>query len=287
MAPSLTRQQRVALKTWNPGNLQSLLAAYTANNPGYKPPNGMAPNVGGFPQFVAPTTPPPGTYDPSLDAQLAAAGRGYGDLQSQTGIDNQRAQDDFTLGSGHLQTLLDQALGDLSTGRTNAHTDYERAVGDLVQNYSRLGNRQAQGQAQATADGGASGALQQSLEKRMANEAHDRVPLDTAEHRSVDAYNTAVDRAKSGEAYDVGQLGLGLSRGNEDRANALGIAGRENAQFGTDIGAQRWFQATQMGYDPPQKPAGLHIDSSGRQSRLVKTRRGTRRLMSTGYLLGT
>lgn len=302
MAATLTPAQKVALNTWTgalpararnawgggavpANNLQALLQAYTAlpGNQGYKPPNGLAPNVGGFAPFVPPTMPPPGTYDPSLDAQLGAANRGYGDLQSQTGVDNQRAQDDFNLQSGHLHDLLNNNLADLLTGRNRTHDAYEQGLANLDHNYAQLGDQQLQ---QTNAMGGLEGgALQQALAKRMANEARDRQPMDTAEQQSAVDYGTNVDRANAGYNYDVGNLGLGLSRGNEDRANTLGIAGRENAQFGKDIGAQRWFQATQAGYDPPQKPADLQINSQGRQSRLVKTPRGTRRLVSTGYLL--
>lgn len=270
MAQKLSRSQQQALSVFD----HLGIGAWGGKRP---------PNVGGFTPYVAPTTPPPGTYDPSLDAQLAAAGRGFGDLQTQTGIDNQRAQDDFNLQSGHFQQQLQQSLADLSLGHTRNEDAYHQAITNLTRGYDRLGTSQLEGAAGSGMLRG--GALEQSQQKRDANMAIDRQPLDTTEQQQTADYNTNVQRANQGYQFDVGNLGLGLSRGNEDRANQLGIAGRENAQFGTDVGAQRWFQATMMGYDPPQKPAGLQTDAQGRQYKLVQTPRGVRRLMSTGVLL--
>lgn len=282
MAPTLTRQQRVALKTWTPANLHSLWDAYLKQNPGAKlPSTGFAPNVGGFTPFSTPDRPPPGTYDPSLDAQLAASGRGLGDLQMDTGIANQRAQDDYTLQSGELQKRLDAALADAATGRSRQHQGYEDALAGLDRSYSQLGQHQAGAANQAGVYSG--GALQQALQKRMANEAIDRKPLDQNEAAQLADYNTNVGRLNQGFATDSGQLSLGLQRGTDDRANTLGRAGRENTQFGVDIGAQRWYQAAAAGYDPGQKPADQH-GTGTKAFRYVRTPRGTRRLLSTGYL---
>lgn len=286
MASSLTRRQRVALKTWTPANLQALWAEYQRKNPGAQlPSTGMAPNVGGFSPFHMPDRPPPGTYDPSIDAQVAAGQRGYGDLQQDTDIANVRSQDDFNLGRGELQRHLDEALADAGTTRTRQHQGYVDALGALDRSYTQLGNRQRQQSTQASAYGlGSSGALQQALQKRMANEAIDRKPLDQNEAAQLEDYNTLTGRLRSNFDSELGQLSLGLSRGNEDRANQLGRAGRENTQLGVDAQAQRWFQATQAGYEPPQRPAGEH--GSGKKAyRYVRTPRGTRRLLSTGYLL--
>lgn len=281
---SLNRRQRVALKTWSPANLHSLWAEYLKKNPGAQlPGTGYAPNVGGFTPFQTPDRPPPGTYDPNLDAAEAASGRGYGDLQQDTTRDNTRAEDDYTTAKGLLQKHLDQALADAGTTRTRQHQGYEEAIAALDRNYQRLGNVQGE-QAAAAGGFGAGGALQQALEKRLGNQAIDRKPMDTNEAQQLADYNTFVDRAKGGFADDLGQLSLGFTRGNDDRATQLGRAGRENTQFGVDTGAQRWYQATQAGYDPPQKPASQH--GSGKKAfRYVRTPRGTRRLMSTGYLV--
>ena len=235
--------------------------------------------------FVAQTNPPPGTYDPSLDAQLAATQRGYGDLQTDTGIQNQRAQDDFNLQSGHLADLLQQHLADLSTGRDRAHQSYLDATAGIQRDFTNLASAQ-QGQAAAAGGFGAGGALQQALQKRMANQALAQAPVDRAEQNNVTDYNTAVTRANQGENFDIGQLGLQLSRGNEDRANQLQRAGRETTQMGVDVGSQRWYQAGAMGYDPGQKPANEHTDpKTGQTYRLIRTKRGLRWLLPTGQVI--
>jgi hypothetical protein len=284
MASTLTRAQRVALRTWNPANVERLRAAAQKANPAFTlPKTGMAPNVGGFAPFAAPERPPPGTYDPALDAAQRAAGRGFGDLQMDVGLANTRAQDDFALGTGHLQDLLQQHLSDLSTGRDRSHQGFVDATDALGRQYGNLGVAQTQA-AVAHSGGATSGALQQALEKRMANQALEQRPLNQQEGYNAADYGTNVGRAQSGYEFDVGQAGLGLSRGNEDRTNTLARAGRENTQFGLDTAEQRWFQATQAGYDPPQQPASQH--GTGKNAfRYVTTPRGQRRLMSTGYLV--
>lgn len=289
MASKLTRRQRVALKTWNPANLQSLLNAYVnagpggkVANPGYKPPNGLAPNVGGFTPFAMPERPPPGTYDPALDAQERAGDRGYGDLVADTELGNERAQDDFLTRKSSFQRELERTLHDLGLTRTRQQADYGRAVGDLQQGYRNLGVRQTE---QAAGSGMLrGGALQQATQKRTLNEAHDRVPLDQHIARALEDIATNEKRAREGYDVNLGAATLDLDRGTTDRRTALERGGRENTQFGTDIGEQRWFQATQAGYDPPEKPAWQK--GEGKKSyRLVKTPRGTRRLLSSGYLL--
>lgn len=280
----------------------------------------------GFTPFVAPTEPPPGTYDPSIDAQVRATGRGYEDLSADTGIQNSRAQDDFLLQQGELQRQLDRALADAGTARTRGHEDfstllsqigvgraregqnYGANVADLQRAYDIRGGQQAEA---ATAAGVASGgALQQALEKRLANQAHDRAPMDishqragedftqqqtqaqTQENRSVADYQQLVGAdGKGGRLNEdfqsqLGQLGLGLTRGNEDRANALTRAGRENDQFGLDATAQKWYQSSQAGYDPPQRPVNEHTDPrTGQVFQLVRTSHGLRRLLPTGRLV--
>jgi hypothetical protein len=308
MASTLTRPQRVALKTWTPANLKSLWAAYLKKNPGAKlPATGMAPNIGGFDPFHAPERPPPGTYDPSLDAQERAAGRGYGDLQQDTDIGNARGEDDFLLGKGELEKALARHLADLTTNRGRQHSDYELSKKQASEDYgTSLTNLQrsydirgaAQTDAATAAGVSAGGALQQALQKRMANQAIEKAPIDTGfqrfnqqadegEQRSQADFDLlAGDNGRLQEDFQsqLGQLGLGLSRGNEDRANTLARAGRETTQLGTDVAAQRWYQAAAAGYDPPQRPVSQH-GSLANPYKIVKTPRGNRRLYHTGQLV--
>jgi hypothetical protein len=73
----------------------------------------------GFTPFKAPVNPPPGTYDPAIDAQVRAAQRGYGDLGQDYTVGKTRAQDDYL------------------TATQNDQTDYRNALGDLTQTHDR------------------------------------------------------------------------------------------------------------------------------------------------------
>lgn len=309
---TLTAQQLAALKTWTPEALRSFWAAARKANPSLPatPPGGFTPNVGGFAPFTPPERPPPGTYDPALDAQQAAAGRGLQDTQQDYDVGKTRAQDDFTIGKGELDRSLQQQLQDLLTGRTRSHADYLRAKGYTaadygtdtqarVRNYGILGESQVGG---ATAAGvSAGGALQQALQKRLANQGLEQGAADTAfqrwnqnadqsDQRQQEDYDLQAGvngRLQQGHDAAVGQLSTGLDRAfgtQGDQTIALARAGRENTQLGTDIAAQRWYQSTQAGYDPPQRPASQHVDAQGKTYKVVRTPRGTRRLYSTGYL---
>lgn len=283
MASSLTRSQRVALKTWNPRQLQALWDAYLKRSPGAKlPSTGMAPNVGGFSPFASPERPPPGTYDPSIDAQVRATGRGFADLEQDTGIANARGQDDFLLGTGQAKRSLQEHLADLLGVEKRGREDYGRATETLGRNYAQLGERQLEGAAGAGMLRG--GALQEALRVRTENQGREQGVLDQSLQRMVADNMTQRDRVQHGYEDTVGALGLGLSRGNEDRANTLARAGREKDQFGLDASAQRWFQATQAGYDPPVRPPGQR-GSEANPYKVVNTSRGKRRLYHTGYLV--
>src|SRR5688572_7192595 len=88
----------------------------------------------GFTPFQAPSRPPPGTYDPSLDAAERAAGRGYGDLQQ----DLERAQgyaytDVFDPRIGSIAQLgrdRDDTLQDLGLSK-------DRSLFDLTRGFTR------------------------------------------------------------------------------------------------------------------------------------------------------
>jgi hypothetical protein len=169
-----------------------------------------------------PVNPPPGTYDPALDAAVRAAGRGFGDLQMDVGTANVRAQDDFALGTGHLQDLLQQHLSDLSTGRDRSHQGFVDATDALGRRYANLGVSQAQASV-AHSGGATSGALQQALEKRMANQGLEQRPLDQQEAYNAADYNTNVGRAQGGYQFDVGQARarpLARQRGPHQHARA-------------------------------------------------------------------
>jgi hypothetical protein len=174
--------------------------------------------------------PPPGWYDPALEAQRRAAQRGYGDLQRDTELAGARAGQDYTFGREGLER-----------NRDRGYEDVARQVALLTRNYQELGRTQAEGDARAGVINPAIAAKQMQI--RAQNMAFDRQPLDMAQTRIGQDYSTG-----------LGQLDVGYARGGTDRATGLARAGRENVQFGLDIGDQERYQAIQAGWAPPPDP---------------------------------
>jgi hypothetical protein len=175
-------------------------------------------------------TPPPGWYDPALDAQRRASHRGLGDLTRDTALATARAGQDYTFGMEGLQTSRDRG-----------YQDVDRQVALLTRNYGELGRTQAEGDARAGVINPAIAAKQMQI--RAANMQFDRQPLDLARTRIGEDYAT-----------QSGRLGVEFARGSTDRTTTLARAGREDTQFGLDIGEQERFQAIQAGWAPPAPP---------------------------------
>lgn len=224
--------------------------------------------------------PPPGTYDPNLDAQERASGRGLKDLIADVAQARERGATDLGLGLTDLNTQRTQLGEDVASNRAALDVSYGRSLADLLKqreqgtqdygsnidtlqrNYQNLGVSQGENQRAAGAFG-TSGAALQSARKRDTNQAIDRAPIDTAYQRFMDASQTTEgrlgeDRATSlqdlltqtrrGEdALDVGgaQLPLSYRRSMEDLTTQQSRAERENTEFGIDTGAARVAQFTQ------------------------------------------
>lgn len=92
--------------------------------------------------------------------------------------------------------------------------------------------------------------------------------------------------------YRTEDLGTDYQYGSDDRATAQGRAGRELGIFGQDVGAQRFFQATQAGFSPPGRgePGGQAANEfgSGASARRLITRGNTVYIYGpNGKLIGT
>lgn len=224
--------------------------------------------------------PPPGTYDPNLDAQERASQRGLGDLISDVGqsrergatdlglgltdIGTQRTQlgEDYTGGQAAIERGTGRSLADLLKAREQGTQDYGSNVATLQRNYENLGVAQGEGQRKAGAFGG-SGAAIQAARKRDANQAIDRAPIDTAYQRFIDSSKTAetrlgedkttsLDDLRTGYGRGInsldratGQLGLNYDRSNTDLTTQQSRAERENTNFGIDTAAARVGQYLQ------------------------------------------
>lgn len=202
-------------------------------------------------------TPPPGTYDPQVDAQVRGANRGFQDLgqdierQNERGVTdyglsrqqivtnrNRRFQDmgvqatrfgqDAQIARSDLQRSLTNALGDIQTNRGNQ-------LSDLSRNYAALARRQQDAlEARGLAVGGAPEAAAQA---RAGNEGY-------AAGRINAAADTAAQRTReTGFRNLVGQA-LREQRFGQDQTLARHRVGLDsNLQLGRlDLTTQRQRQ---------------------------------------------
>jgi hypothetical protein len=208
---------------------------------------------------------PPGSYDPNLDAQLRASGRGLKDLigigtspdtyggdigkaLERGDIDYTQAQQyadqDYATGQQRTEQGYQRNLSDLLTARERGGQDYQGNIGTLQRNYGNLATSQAQAQRKAGVFP-AGGAIAQAARKRSANLQIERAPIDTAYQRAVtdsqqseqrlgeDKANTLSDLL-SGYTRQKGQLGTGQLRSVFDLGEQATRAQREANAFGQD-----------------------------------------------------
>lgn len=208
--------------------------------------------------------PPPGTYDPVLDANVRAASRGIGDLKSDTLQNKTRLNDDLLLGINDLNINQQQGLEDIFKGGVRQNQDYKEQTGALNRNYLDLASQQQQQQRSAGAD--QSGAVAQAVAKRAINHALEQRPLDTALSRYKQDATTDVGRLKDETTRNRSKLTLNYQRGNTDLDTTLTRAVRENKAFGQDTTRSRYYQARESGWNPSTSP-GLGTGGRGRRRR--------------------
>ncbi len=236
----------------------------------------------GRPTSTAPqrvlTSPPPGSYDPAIDAQVGQANRGLGDLLSDYVRDygepgtaqGGRSGEDFNLGRDAVNRGAGRSLADLlstrartgedfgrararagedfGTARARAGENYGQAVAGLQRGFAQLGAQQ--GQASRAAGVQRGGALAQALAKRTANEAIARQPIDQGFAR----FGEDSARAEGRFNADTNQS---ESRFNADSAQSEQRLG-EDKQLGL-AGLQRGFL---RGVDD----AGVGLARAGREN---------------------
>lgn len=265
------------------------------------------PPVHRFPQFrYRPTNvqPPPGTYDPSLDAALGRTNRGYGDLlsdyapadgsQGAPGRLTQRAQDDLQLGidritgasgsytRGLSDLLRDRARAtqDFQTARDSANLGATRQLQDTQRGFTNLGAQQSDAlNATGQEEGGAAIAAQQIRGANQAfvdnrtreNLARALSSIDTRATRFGADSSQAETRLGENRDQSVGDLGLNYQRFSDDAATKVARAGREKGFFAQDTQAQKIGQAKAGGWNAPRRPANEHTDAHG-SYRTVKIR---------------
>lgn len=177
---------------------------------------------------------PVGSYDPALDAQLGQQTRGLenlvglapntatGDYGGSTGTAVDRATRDLIRQGGYydtdLQTGTDRtnqtygrSLDDLLKQRDRDKADYGSNLATLQRNYDILGTNQNAGIRKAGVAGG--GAIQQAIDKRTANQALEKAPIDLAYNRALENSQTSQTRLGEDKIYDLGQLQTTHDRG--------------------------------------------------------------------------
>jgi hypothetical protein len=218
--------------------------------------------------FQAPRRPPVGYYDPNLDAQERAAGRGLTDLILDADRAGERGQSDYLLAKGDINRQGDEGLFDLDTShrqgkedfglersditrgaeqgladllsaRTRGEEDHRRATEGLVRNYGILGSQQ--GQAARAAGVASGGALSQAAAKRAANQGLEQGGLDLArgrfladstqaEGRLTEDRDTGLARLLTREGRFNDATGLSRTRMTEARDRALGQLGTQQGR---------------------------------------------------------
>lgn len=189
---------------------------------------------GPFHPYQAPNV-PAGYYDPALDAQRQAASRGLDYTSQDIGLAGSRAQQDYG-----TQTA------DISRSRGYETADYQHNVDMLTRQFQQLGRQQGERARQYGVTSGGLALL--SAAKRQENQGIAQGQLDTAH-----------TRAQTG--FDLAQTGLdtGYNRGVADRGTQLGRARSEDTFYGTDVNAQKLYQAQQLNYEAPTRgePGGI------------------------------
>lgn len=251
-----------------PGGLSQvgLANGFTIQNGQFVGPDGkpLAPGeYGGKPWTPYQTPqPPPGTYDPNLDIQVSAAGRGLSDLTGDIATAGTRDTTDYLTG-----------MGDIATRSAREGQDYQSSIDMLTRNYASLGRGQAQQQAAAGVSDG--GAVLQAAAKRVQNQALAKAPIDQAHAR----FGEDTTRAQGALALELAPPSAENPLGGrrfQDRGIQLTRGQRENAQFGIDTGTVKGFQAAQSGLfqipgpgEPGGQPTNEHRDAAGNPYRVI------------------
>ena len=226
-------------------------------------------NPGGFTPWDPGQKPPSGTYDPTLDANLRGAQRGYGDLTLDTETQNTRALNDYGIAQHQIQSGLASALASNEIAQNRLKEDTARATQNLGRQYQQQGQGQAQAAQAAGAVGG--GALAQALLKRTANQARDQQGIDQGAQRGLSDLMRSADQARYAANDQMGALKLAYDRGVQDRGTTLTRAGRELTAFGTDTAEQRAFQAGQAGWQNAA-PSNEFRTAAGNPYRVIQSK---------------
>lgn len=210
---------------------------------------------------------PAGYYDPNLDAQRQAASRGLLNTQQDIGLAGRRAGEDYGFSKDDINRDYTRGTEDIATNRQYEGEDYNRSVAMLTRQYGILGNQQAE---QARKYGVTSGGIAMlSAAKRAENQALEQGDLDTAHRRAVAGFDLAGTRLTEDRDTSLGRAQTMYDRGVADRGTALSRAQSEDVFYGSDVDAQKAYQAQQAGYVGPTRPKNERTLPDGRVVRTI------------------
>lgn len=270
--------------------------------------------------WAPPTSPPPGTYDPSLDFQGENQALGFQYAQQDLPQNFGRAYQDFHEAFNQASQKHLANLGALGQALSRANTDYSTNTQALGTSYANLGTAQAE---KARAAGVASGgAALQSAQKRQANQSTDQGKLDQAIQRFHEDNSLATGQenqswqslvgALSGDTPEqqimadpsqYGSLGQAYGRRLQDLTTGGDRAQAENALFTDQLNRAKTYSAQQAGLLPTLPsgsyatlPGGLqnylfggvnYEQAPGSQFLTPTGRPTAQSVLETGSLLGT
>jgi hypothetical protein len=223
--------------------------------------------TGSFVPFKQPTAPPPNYYDPALDAQGRASGRGLQQLLDDLKTAGDRAGTQLGLDQGALATSKARELSDFTTRSTQAGQDHTTNLASILRNYTRLGTQQASAGTAAGMTGGG-GFFAAAKAARDANQGLDTSAENTAYGRLVNSLNDTHKRFGEDASTQADAIQRGYDYGVQDRGTQGGRARIENQFFQGDINDQRVYQGTQNGYIAPTKPSNEFTSPGGQPYRL-------------------
>lgn len=225
-------------------------------------------------------SPPAGSYDPSISAQLRASQRGLSDLREDTRTANKWASKDygterFNIKRGFKRGRQDlrrqtgrerQKLGfrrqDLNTDIGRGREDISSRLAGVSRQFSNLASSQEEGRNAAGTLGGGTAAA--AAQKRAENQALAVAPIKTAASRMEQDYGTNVGRLNVAGQQLTQDSRQSLSRmiqdtrqdkrltkrdfgrGKFDRNRKLQRGIREQTQGEADLTEQMVFSARQL-----------------------------------------
>lgn len=207
------------------------------------------------PRFPSFTGPPPGTFDPGLEAQVRSSQRGLLDLEelerlealrghqdtgqarrllqrklregrADIGRGREYAQQDFTTADTQLHTTFARDLEELGIAKQRGEEDYQRTLTNLQHKYAETAAVQGEQRIQTgTNDTGTTAA---SAAVSGANQAFDRQGIDTMHQRGLEDLARREGRIRSDFGTEENLLGQDLGR----RLTAYGIQGQRLGEEG-------------------------------------------------------